>query len=113
MRMLDLPEYSLYEVHVSGEERKLGARAFPLFVQLNWSKDDREGRFLLKREGDKPISAKEAIKEQSDLNRRLSKRESKKKKKREKEADRNKQNKPEEPKPEEKVRRRDDGAVSP
>ena len=30
------------------EERKLEDIERPLFVQLNWGKDDREGRFLLK-----------------------------------------------------------------
>jgi len=35
------------------EERKLSELECPLLVQLNWGKDDREGRFLLKREIDK------------------------------------------------------------
>lgn len=35
------------------EERKLNDNEHPLYVQLNWGKDDREGRFLLKREDDK------------------------------------------------------------
>jgi len=35
------------------EERKLSELECPLLVQLNWGKDDREGRFLLKREVDK------------------------------------------------------------
>jgi len=35
------------------EERKLSESECPLLVQLNWGKDDREGRFLLKREIDK------------------------------------------------------------
>jgi len=35
------------------EERKLSELECPLLVQLNWGKDDREGRFLLKRESDK------------------------------------------------------------
>ena len=30
------------------EERKLKDDEYPLLVQLNWGKDDREGRFLLK-----------------------------------------------------------------
>ncbi|KAK2864312.1 hypothetical protein Q7C36_003466 [Tachysurus vachellii] len=52
MRMLSSPKYSLYEVHVSGEERKLDLDEKPLVVQLNWNKDDREGRFVLKNEND-------------------------------------------------------------
>ena len=32
------------------EERKLADKERPLFVQLNWGKDDREGRFLLRNE---------------------------------------------------------------
>jgi len=35
------------------EERPLRADELPLLVQLNWGKDDREGRFLLKKESDK------------------------------------------------------------
>lgn len=34
--------------YVISEERKLEDIERPLFVQLNWGKDDREGRFLLK-----------------------------------------------------------------
>uniref|UniRef100_A0A8C9Y2T5 Afadin, adherens junction formation factor n=1 Tax=Sander lucioperca TaxID=283035 RepID=A0A8C9Y2T5_SANLU len=52
MRMLSSPKYSLYEVHVSGEERQLDMDEKPLVVQLNWNKDDREGRFVLKNEND-------------------------------------------------------------
>ena len=50
MKMLEVPEYALYEIHESGE-RKLGTEEKPLLVQLNWHKDDREGRFLLRRIG--------------------------------------------------------------
>lgn len=32
------------------EERRLGELERPLLVQLNWGKDDREGRFLLRNE---------------------------------------------------------------
>lgn len=32
------------------EERKLDKEEKPLVVQLNWNKDDREGRFVLKNE---------------------------------------------------------------
>ena len=35
---------------VVAEERKLADKERPLFVQLNWGKDDREGRFLLRNE---------------------------------------------------------------
>ena len=31
------------------EERRLAHEEKPLLVQLNWNKDDREGRFLLRR----------------------------------------------------------------
>ena len=48
MKMLEIPEYALYEIHESGE-RRLGLEEKPLLVQLNWHKDDREGRFLLRR----------------------------------------------------------------
>lgn len=34
------------------EERRLDAEEKPLVVQLNWNKDDREGRFVLKNEND-------------------------------------------------------------
>jgi len=34
------------------EERPLKDHECPLIVQLNWGKDDREGRFLLKKETD-------------------------------------------------------------
>uniref|UniRef100_A0A8B9XAB2 Afadin n=1 Tax=Bos mutus grunniens TaxID=30521 RepID=A0A8B9XAB2_BOSMU len=58
MRMLSSPKYSLYEVHVSGE-RRLDIDEKPLVVQLNWNKDDREGRFVLKNEND-AVPAKKA-----------------------------------------------------
>ena len=47
MKMLEVPEYALYEIHKSGE-RRLNPEEKPLLVQLNWHKDDREGRFLLR-----------------------------------------------------------------
>lgn len=34
------------------EERRLDVDEKPLVVQLNWNKDDREGRFVLKNEND-------------------------------------------------------------
>ncbi len=39
MKMLEVPEYALYEVHEAGE-RKLNLEEKPLLVQLNWHKDD-------------------------------------------------------------------------
>ncbi len=51
LRMLSMPSYSLWELHENGDERRLMDEEKPLLVQLNWHKDDREGRFLLKREG--------------------------------------------------------------
>ncbi|XP_048210407.1 afadin isoform X13 [Perognathus longimembris pacificus] len=94
MRMLSSPKYSLYEVHVSGE-RRLDVDEKPLVVQLNWNKDDREGRFVLKNEND-AIPAKKAQsngpeKQEKEgviqnFKRTLSKKEKKEKKKREKEA---------------------------
>ncbi|XP_073926314.1 afadin isoform X10 [Castor canadensis] len=95
MRMLSSPKYSLYEVHVSGEERRLDMDEKPLVVQLNWNKDDREGRFVLKNEND-AIPAKKAQsngpeKQEKEgviqnFKRTLSKKEKKEKKKKEKEA---------------------------
>ena len=77
MKMLHMAEYALYEIHPNGgkvlslslpfsefltyvfclcpsaEERCLGMDEKPLLVQLNWHKDDREGRFLLRRADEK------------------------------------------------------------
>ncbi|XP_051062039.1 afadin isoform X3 [Phodopus roborovskii] len=106
MRMLSSPKYSLYEVHVSGEERRLDIDEKPLVVQLNWNKDDREGRFVLKNEND-AVPAKKAQSngpEKQDkegviqnFKRTLSKKEKKEKKKREKEALRQASDKEERP----------------
>nr|XP_054604057.1 afadin isoform X5 [Nothobranchius furzeri] len=90
MRMLSSPKYSLYEVHVSGE-RQLDLDEKPLVVQLNWNKDDREGRFVLKNENDiLPKSQSNGPEKEKDgviqnFKRTLSKKEKKKEKKREKE----------------------------
>ncbi|KAM9778377.1 afadin isoform 5-T5 [Syngnathus typhle] len=90
MRMLSSPRYSLYEVHVSGE-RQLDLDEKPLVVQLNWNKDDREGRFVLKNENDiLPKSQSNGPEKEKDgviqnFKRTLSKKEKKKEKKREKE----------------------------
>nr|XP_048277173.1 afadin isoform X3 [Myodes glareolus] len=105
MRMLSSPKYSLYEVHVSGEERRLDIDEKPLVVQLNWNKDDREGRFVLKNENDAiPAKAQSNGPEKQDkegviqnFKRTLSKKEKKEKKKREKEALRQTSDKEERP----------------
>ncbi|KHJ48564.1 Ras association domain protein [Trichuris suis] len=52
LRLLSTPNYSLWEVHENGDKRKLLPDEKPLLVQLNWHKDDREGRFLLQGERD-------------------------------------------------------------
>ncbi|XP_023808732.1 afadin isoform X6 [Oryzias latipes] len=92
MRMLSSPKYSLYEVHVSGEERQLDLDEKPLVVQLNWNKDDREGRFVLKNENDVPPKKSQSNGPEREkdgviqnFKRTLSKKEKKKEKKREKE----------------------------
>jgi hypothetical protein len=79
MRMLTLPRYGLYEVHANGEERRLRQEEKPLLVQLNWHKDDREGRFLLKNEEE---SRRKSTREDS---RKASKQEKKDQKRKEKE----------------------------
>ncbi|XP_017652343.1 afadin isoform X10 [Nannospalax galili] len=104
MRMLSSPKYSLYEVHVSGE-RRLDIDEKPLVVQLNWNKDDREGRFVLKNENDTvPAKAQSNGPEKQEkegviqnFKRTLSKKEKKEKKKREKEALRQASDKEERP----------------
>ncbi|XP_061480375.1 afadin isoform X15 [Rhineura floridana] len=94
MRMLSSPKYSLYEVHVSGE-RRLDIDEKPLVVQLNWNKDDREGRFVLKNENDalppKKNQSNGPEKQEKEgviqnFKRTLSKKEKKEKKRRDKEA---------------------------
>ncbi|KAG9484041.1 hypothetical protein GDO78_009769 [Eleutherodactylus coqui] len=92
MRMLSSPRYSLYEVHVSGEERRLDVDEKPLVVQLNWNKDDREGRFVLKNENDIPPKKAQSNGPEKqegvihNFKRTLSKKEKREKKRREKEA---------------------------
>uniref|UniRef100_T1K929 PDZ domain-containing protein n=1 Tax=Tetranychus urticae TaxID=32264 RepID=T1K929_TETUR len=78
IKMLSVPQYGLYEIHENGEERKLDDDERPLLVQLNWHKDDREGRFLLKRIDEKSTG------ESGTLTRKLSKSGKKDKKKKEK-----------------------------
>lgn len=82
MKMLEMPEYALYEIHESGE-RRLGLDEKPLLVQLNWHKDDREGRFLLRRI-DEASQMPQPTQEDSSFKRKLSKREKKALKKQEK-----------------------------
>ena len=48
-------DYAIYEVHADADERRLGADERPLWVQLEWGKDGREGRFLLKNEHAKTV----------------------------------------------------------
>ena len=43
MKMLEVPEYSLLEIH-EFEERTLRLNEKPLLVQLNWHNDDKDGR---------------------------------------------------------------------
>ena len=80
MRMLSVPEYGLYEIHENGEERKLDPNERPLLVQLEWNKDDREGRFLLRRMDEETRELTSQYEEPS-LKRKLSKTEKKKQKK--------------------------------
>jgi afadin len=56
MKSLSSPkDYAIYEVHADAQERKLGPSERPLWIQLDWGKDGREGRFLLKNENAKTI----------------------------------------------------------
>jgi len=80
MRMLSVPDYGLYEIHENGEERLLDPNERPIFTQLEWNKDDREGRFLLRRLDEKTIDLPVQSEEPS-LKRKLSKREKKKQQK--------------------------------
>lgn len=77
MRMLSVPEYGLYEIHENGDERKLEMNERPLLVQLEWNKDDREGRFLLRRMDEKTRDFVTSNEEPS-LKRKSSKKEKKK-----------------------------------
>ncbi|GMT00578.1 hypothetical protein PENTCL1PPCAC_22752, partial [Pristionchus entomophagus] len=82
LKMLTDPDYSLWEVHELGEERRLDGDEKPLLVQLNWHKDDKEGRFLLKKHGMNflPIQALKDHDRSSNIkrsNKRFSKREKK------------------------------------
>lgn len=48
-------DYAIYEVHVDAQERKLDTNERPLWIQLEWGKEGREGRFLLKNENCKTV----------------------------------------------------------
>ncbi|CAG5132613.1 unnamed protein product, partial [Candidula unifasciata] len=63
MRMLSQNKYALYEVHVNGEERRLADDEKPLYVQLNWGSDVREGRFLLRNEDHPTVRTRVASRE--------------------------------------------------
>ncbi|KAK6049580.1 hypothetical protein COOONC_12915 [Cooperia oncophora] len=83
--MLSDDTYSLWEVHESGGERKLDDEEKPLLVQLTWHRDDREGRFLLRknRQGMAPLATIQ-LPEEENMKRgtkRFSKREKKEMKK--------------------------------
>ncbi|XP_078699270.1 afadin-like isoform X5 [Branchiostoma floridae x Branchiostoma belcheri] len=84
MRMLTTPVYGLYEVHANGEERRLDDNEKPLLVQLNWNKDDREGRFLLKREDNLNVSGTGDYFEDKSVMQNFKRKPSKKEKKEEK-----------------------------
>ena len=47
--MVCLINYVSLILFLFSEERRLADDEKPLLVQLNWNKDDREGRFLLRR----------------------------------------------------------------
>jgi afadin len=47
-------DFAIYEIHLNSE-RKLSKDERPLWIQLDWGKDGREGRFLLKNENHKTI----------------------------------------------------------
>ncbi|KHJ85672.1 Ras association domain protein, partial [Oesophagostomum dentatum] len=85
LKMLSDDTYSLWEVHESGGERRLDDEEKPLLVQLTWHRDDREGRFLLRknRPNAAPLSTIQLSNEE-DIKRntkRFSKREKKEMKK--------------------------------
>ncbi|XP_042912869.1 afadin isoform X2 [Parasteatoda tepidariorum] len=83
VQMLSIPEYALYEINENGGERKLKGDERVLLVQLDWHRDDREGRFLLRRMDEKSyISSIDAC-DNENFKKKLSKREKKRKEKRE------------------------------
>jgi afadin len=91
-------DYAIYEVHADSQERKLGPNERPLWVQLDWGKDGREGRFLLKNENAKTVNFDSSNDTNPSLLRdkkRLSKREKKKLQKQQKDASKENQQKSE------------------
>lgn len=56
----------IFSISCFEEERRLDIEEKPLVVQLNWNKDDREGRFVLKNEND-TIPAKVGAVYKSDV----------------------------------------------
>ncbi|KAK5858007.1 hypothetical protein PBY51_011208 [Eleginops maclovinus] len=90
MKMLTT-SYSLYEIHAN-KERKLDVDESPLVVQLNWNRDNREGRFVLKKD-QKSLEIKEKSQEKEkggvmqSFKRTLSRKDKKKDKNRNKEAE--------------------------
>ncbi|KHN76981.1 Afadin [Toxocara canis] len=81
LKMLSNPDYSLWEVHENGEERCLAPEEKPLLVQLNWHKDDREGRFLLRKHNKASSKLNGDFDEMKRNQKRFSKREKKELKK--------------------------------
>lgn len=55
LKMLSNDTYSLWETHENGDERRLDEEEKPLVVQLQWHKDDREGRFVLRKDKGPPM----------------------------------------------------------
>ncbi|KAL2098852.1 hypothetical protein ACEWY4_005332 [Coilia grayii] len=82
---LKTDSYSLYEVHVNKDERRLALNEKPLLVQLSWIQNNCEGRFVLRNVKAIPQTAEEEKKEKSGIiqnfKRTLSKKEKKDKKK--------------------------------
>jgi afadin len=64
-----------FSFYFQAEERCLGVDEKPLLVQLNWHKDDREGRFLLRRADEKSTLPAQQPPEESSFRCKLSKRE--------------------------------------
>ncbi|KAK4468237.1 hypothetical protein MN116_008393 [Schistosoma mekongi] len=50
LRMLTAGRYAIYEYHANSGERRLSADEAPLLVQLNWTAENQEGRFILRDE---------------------------------------------------------------
>ncbi|XP_074548590.1 afadin [Halichoeres trimaculatus] len=88
MKMLTT-NYSLFEIHAS-KERKLDLDERPLVVQLHWTTNSREGRFVLKRDkesSEETCQEKEKGGVMQNFKRTLSRKDKKKEKSRSKTAD--------------------------